>query len=329
LLNLTVWGTTHIKYRRLDVGEVIYTLSDEGRAEHYYAVAKGDPKRVTGTYFMYPKTVSIDGTKIPAFYGRLFSVDPAFRGKGLGKAILKRLVEMSRSVHTIPRLDYADVEKTNIPSWTAFVGLGSESVTIYHVPTFSRTFPKSDPRVEGLATPEEPKIVSLLEDYYDDHVLMDFQASVIPRYYHVIRDEDGEIVVGAQCMSGHWYLERISGLDGWLALSIFSRVPFPRRQTRRDFHFVRFGDLYVKEGHEADLAALMSHLLDRYQVFIGTIYIDPRSRMYEILRANRFGIVNSLTGETSVEVMVHPTGIDGALRDRIRRGPVHISITDT
>lgn len=329
LLNRTVWGTTHIKYRRLDIGEVVHTLSDEGRVEHYYAMEKGDSRRVTGTYFMYPKAVSIDSTTISAFYGRLFSVDPAFGRKGLGKAILAGSVEMSRSVHAVPRLDYAYVEKTNISSSKAFVDLGYESVATFRVPTFSRTFPKTDPRVEGLATSEKPQIISLLEEYYNNHVLLDFQTSLMPRYYHVIRDEDGEIVAGAQCMPGHWYLERFSGIDGWLALNIVPRIPLLRRQMRRDFHFVHFGNLYVKEGHEADLALLMNHLLDRYQVFTGTIYIDPRSRMYEVLRANRFGIVNSLAGETPVEVMVHPTGIDDALRDRIRRGPVHISITDT
>jgi hypothetical protein len=51
--------------------------------------------------------------------------------------------------------------------------------------------------------------------------------------------------------------------------------------------------------------------------------------MYEILRVNKFGVVNSLAAETPVEIIVHLTGIDGALRDRIPRGPVHISITDT
>ena len=66
----------------------------------------------------------------------------------------------------------------------------------------------------------------------------------------------------------------------------------------------------------------------RGQVHTGLITLDNRSRIYKILAQNGWGIVNSLAGESPVEVMVHPTGLDQTTRERILQGPIHVSIVD-
>jgi GNAT superfamily N-acetyltransferase len=328
LLYSTVWGTAKVKYQQRDIGDIIHPVPDDGLLEHYFAVSEKEPTQVAATYFLFPKNVRIGDQTVSAFYGTHFTVDPAHAGRGLGKAILRGAVEESRLHSPVPRLDYAYVETTNLGSWKAFKGLGYESLASYKVPTFSRTFTHHDSRVERLGSQDRATMINSLNTFYDDHVLTDFETSVIPHFYLVIRNRDGEIVAGAQCVPHHWYLERLAGFDGWLALHVLPRVPLLGRQIKRDMHFVRFGNLYVKNGHEADLASLMTHALNMYQVNTGTIYIDPRSRMYDILSSNRLGLVNSLAGQNPVEVMVHPDGIDDATKARIRQGPVHISIID-
>src|SRR5208337_571606 len=244
-------------------------------------------------------------------------------------SLLAATVETSRSCVMPHRLYYAYVEATNISSYKVFTKLGYESLGTYHVPTFSRTFTRADCRVERLDFSDRGKMINLLNTFYQGHALTDFEASVMPHSYFVIHDHLGEVLAGAQCIPHHWYLEKLAGIDGWLSLHLAPWLPLLGRQINRDMHFVRFGNLYAKEGYENDLKCLMIHLLNMYQVHTGTIYLDHRSPIYQILKNNHLGIVNCLAGETPVEVMVHPEGVEETIRARIKHGPLHISIIDS
>lgn len=328
LLYKTIWGTSEVKYRQMDIANAVVPLGENIDVEHYYVVPLADTKIVIASYLLFSKKLNIDQEKIKVFYGSQLSVDPKHSGQGLGKIILNGAIESSRLHNPAPRLDYAYVETTNVNSYKLFKSLGYENLGTFHVPSFSRTFTKSDPRVIRLPFQERAAMVELLNKFYHGHVLTDFEFSLNLNFYAVIKNHFGEIIAGAQYVPHHWYLESLAGIDGWFSIHLAPWIPFLGRQIKRDMHFVRFGNLYVKEGSEKDLCSLLVHLLNLNQVHTGTIYIDHRSSIYTKLKNIGLGIVNSLAGENPVELMIHPVGVDKSVRDRIKEGPIHISLLD-
>ena len=331
-LRNTTWGSDQVKYRVKGIGSSVYTF--ENQTVEYYSLLKPvRSQRVYGTYTLFPKILKFGSQEVAAFYGSGFAVDPRLGRRGLGKAILQQSLKASRAaLHArgvkIPRLDYAYVEASNTPSYRAFVRSGYQSLGQFNVLTFSRTFTHSDIRVRGLTLAEKDPMVHLLNDFYRDYTLTDFESSVIPHYYHVIKDAQGVVLAGAQVTALHWYLEKLIGVNGWIALNIAPWVPLLNRQVRRDMHILRFGNLYVRSGYENHLAALMSHLLEFHQINTGTISLDLRGKLAPILRQNGLGLLNSLAGETPVEMMVYQNGLDPVIRARILEGPMLYSMSD-
>lgn len=329
LLNSTVWGTTEIKYWVRDIEKVTRPHPYSDQIEQYIASPVSDEEEVAGTYLLFPKRLRIGKETVSAFFGTLFSVAPKFGGKGLGRAILDNSVRISNERHhNQSRLDYAFIEKTNVSSFRAFLAAGYESLATFHALTFSRTFTRSDPRVESLSEGDRETLIGLLSDFYADHVMTDFETSVLPKCSRVIRNASGEIVAGVQSIPHHWEIKKLAGLSGWFSLNVLTQVPFLRRQIQRDLHFLRFGNLYFRPGHEEDLQRLMIHSLHEHKIHTGMVYLDRRSRMYSVLKENQLGLLNSLAGENPAELMMHPAGLLPQWRSLIQAGPVYISVID-
>lgn len=326
LLEHAVGGPAGVKYRKLDQANVVPPLSAWEGVERFVARKDGE---AVGTYSILEKTAILGGRRVKAYYGTNLTVDPAHVGRGYGKAVLGEAMKISRGrTGGEGRLDYTYVEPSKAALWHTLTSLGYESIGKYRVLVVNRVITKADSRAEKLPEAEREKMVALLSDAYQDHALTDFQFSVLPEYYYMIRDLHGEIAAGIQCSPQHWYVEHLGGVGGWFALRVIPHLPVIGAQVTRDLKFLRFGNVYVREGHEGDLNTLMSHVLNRYGLHTGTIYLDPRSAQYGVLKKNGLGFLSRLIGEYEGHVMVHAPGLDRSMREDLITGPIHISLAD-
>lgn len=320
----------------LDIPDSIQDRGCNQRIETYYIqnASQRSPTRVLrdviGAFILLPKSVTIDGVAYKAIYGDTLSVDTAYAGHRLGQRLLEESLAQSMQHDDDQQMVYySQIESSNIRSYTSFLRAGYEPLTTFHTLTYSRTWPKWHQRVERLPYIERLEIIQRLNALYHDVILTDFVHSVQCHQYHIIRDEQGEIVAGVQASMHHWYLEHMPGLGGWLTLNVLPWLPLIGRQVQRDMHFLKLGNLYMAPGHTHDLEALISHVLNAHQVCTGMVYMHKLSPMYDVLvNGIGLGLVHSLTGPTEVKYMVHTTRTSDKLCAMIASRPVHLNMMD-
>ena len=172
-------------------------------------------------------------------------------------------------------------------------------------------------------------MVQLLYKKYNNHSLIDFEYSVKPKDYYIMRQRN-EIVAGLQCESNHLTFEYLPGVGGFFITKILPYVPiFRKLLPDRNFHFLTFGNIYVKEGYEPELFKLIESLLARHQLYFGMIHIDKRSPIYQRLKiAGKFGVFNAMV-DVPVHVMAFLKGFTEKEIVEIQRKPLFISMIDS
>jgi GNAT superfamily N-acetyltransferase len=321
-LERTVWGSAGVQYTMADMAGVLQRIKEP----HFLSITENDELVAVSTLIQ--KTTRLAGQDYSAFYSYALAVDPPKRGHGYGALMAGQALRYGLSKMGEKGIFYGYVEADNTRSLKTVQTVGRISLGQYHILVISRFCPQDDVRLKMTEEAEREKVVQLLSEQYVDHALLDFEQSINTGDYFTLR-EGGEILAGIQIERRHLNLKHLPGLSGLILVKVLPQIPYLRRLfPHRNYHFLTFGNIYAKEGREAEIFGLMEALLARHQLHFGMVYMDKRSPVYQRLAvAGEFGIINSLL-DVPVQVMVYFKGFSKSEIADIRRQPLFISMMD-
>lgn len=321
LLENTEWGTKKNLYYWKNIKDIIDPL---GRAYCFSYFLENEP---IACALINRKPIWIQNNAVDTYYGSHMAVSPKYKGQGFMKSLVKKTQDYL--VNNLKRsgIEYAYFEAKNIRHVPFFLQRGSQCIGDFHVFGYSRFFPKEDSRAEALKEEYRSLMVQLLKQSYHDHSFTDFEISLLPEYYYIIREGD-EIVAGVQFCFYHWVIERLAGLGGWVGMKILPHLPLLKSLFNpKNLRFLRFGNLYAKKGHERDLILLMNTLLVRNGIKTGIVCLDKRSPIYHRIRSQGFGIINKLI-ESRMKIFVTLHGVGTNIIETLKKQPFHVSMID-
>lgn len=329
LLYATIWGSEDVYYRQLDMpGEYLVPRGTDKKIEMYSIIKDDDPSKALACICIYPKRVDISSRSFPASYISHYAVDKSLVSQGLGKRVLGFALKTSGNLAPKSNIFYAYIEKTNYRSIRSATWAGFERVGEFYFLTFGRIFPRVDPRVELLPPYLYQTLLSNLQASYKNHALTDFEHSLLPNNYYVIRDKNGEILAGVQCHLRHWRITKLAGISGAIAINVIPNIPLINRLFRKNFRHLKFGNIYLRPGYETTLESLLNDLLHRYQVYVGTLYLDKKSWIYSSIKQHvRLSLTNDFT-ETPADIIMDTKQLAPDILSSVQTQPIFVSPID-
>jgi GNAT superfamily N-acetyltransferase len=322
-LESIVWGSGGVQYTMHHLADILNRLGDPV----FFSLTEAG--RLAAVTTLNRKTVVLDGQRYPAVYSYGISVDPAKRRQGYGTLLAEQRLRYGLNHLGDKGLFYGYVEAGNASSLRTNMKAGSRSMGRYHALLLSRLRPRDDGYCRGLPESKRDQVVQLLSVQYKNHNLVDFDDSVdVEQCY--IREQGSDIVAGVQCgPPRRLTIRHLPGVSGLLLVRLLPHIPLLGRLIpRRNFHFLTFGNMYVKSGREKELFKLMEALLARHGLNFGMMYLDRRSPVFQRLTAaGAFGLLNSLI-EVPVEVMAYFKGFSAAEIAAIHSRPLFVSMND-
>jgi hypothetical protein len=321
-LQRIVWGSGGVRYTMHNVADTLNRL----KTPHFFSLME-EGKLVAVTTLNH-KTLCLSGKTYPAFYAYGIAVDPYRRGLGYGTLIAEQRLQYGLSQIGKRGLFYGYIEASNTASIKTNTKVGSKSIGQYHTLFMSRLQPVDNSQLQNLNPTMKDKLVHLLGKQYENHALTDFDTSVQIDDYYIIKQGD-EICAGLQCERHQLTIKLMPGASGLILVKVLPIIPVLRHLIPgRNLHFLTFGNIYFKNGMEAEIFSLMEALLARHQMNFAMIYMDKRSPVFQRLaKVGKFGILHAL-----IDVPVHVMGFfkgfsDSEIAD-IYCQPLFISMND-
>ena len=293
--------------------------------------------RVVGTCCFDERFILNNNHNGKAFYVRYFSFMDQFRRKSIKSRKKQGNSKIKAEVNELLNgkglvvdsrqkfLFYAYVDLLNERSRILCEDFGFDKIREFKAILFSRFNPKSDERVTKLSNLEQAK--KLLKEYYSNHSLVDFDMLDGDKFY-VIRNADNQIVAGVQCNLEHWNILDIPGLTGKFIMNVLPKIPFLNRYFNKDYYFLSFDSIYVKDGYENDLIKLFSHLLFVSGIKVASFCLDVKSDLYQKLQKHNMGFMQKLQNNMIHQVIVKPVNFTTKEKDQLKQLPVYISSFD-
>jgi GNAT superfamily N-acetyltransferase len=298
LLQRTVYGTHGPRYRHTGQEVKVHHLT------HPYYFNLYANEQLVGTYCLSGRQIQLPIGSTQSFYGRYFSIDPLFSGKGYGSLLKSQAIQYLEKLIQRPFLFYSYVEESNEPSMRISKKDGYQSMAILDAVLFSRLYPQADARVSRLSAPELPTIQSLLTSTYQDYTLVQFDRVYYDQNYFV-RKEQGEIIAGIQANPVRWQIVEMPGLSGQLVMRLLPRLPLLRRLFNpHDHRFVALEAAYVRPGREEALFPLMESVLAHFGLTSALWVQDINSPFYPIVTSGKLGLLNAM--QKSIRTHVWP-----------------------
>lgn len=322
LLERTVWGTGGLTYTMCGVAQSLNRLT-----EPHFLFLKEDDELVAAAV-RNRKTVRVGEKIYNAFHLALLAVEERKIGQGYGKLLAEQSRHHFRRRVGTRGLLYGYIEAGNVRSLALHQRLGYQPLGVFHTVMFSRLRPRDDGRVGRLAATERHMLVQLLNEQYADHALLDFEQSLQLEAYFVLR-QGGEIIAGLQAGPLCRTFQRLPGASGRMVLAVLPYIPVLHRLfSAKDFHFLRFGNVYARMGYEAAVFTLVQALLARNHLHAGVAFMDKRSPVHRrIAAAGKFGLLNAGLGAT-LHVIADFNAVPEEEIAELRRRPLCISPMD-
>lgn len=322
LLSETTWGQHGVSFRSLDMAAMLGELSDPS----FLRLFKGG--QAVAAAVRNRKQVEMAGKPYDAIHLALFAVHGDYTRQGLGTILARVSREHYFSILRPPGLLYGYIESGNEASLRLNLGLGYQVMGQLSSRLFSRTRPRSSPRVEVLGREARPDMLNRLKKAYKTHALCSFENSLDPERYFVVR-RDGEIVAGAQLHSLHWELLGLPGWQGSLAMNLLPNIPFLGREfTPSDLRFARVGNIYTEKGSEELIAELLETALAEQHIPFAALLVDQRGETERrIMSRVNFGAIDRII-LGGFHLIGEFKGVDAGELRKISRMPVIISPKD-
>ena len=321
-LQSIIWGSGGVRYTMPNVADTLNRLKNS----HFFSLMeKGKLIAVTT---LNQKTLCLSGKNYPAFYSYGIAVDSSKRGLGYGTLIAEQRLQYGLRQIGGKGLFYGYVEESNTASIKTNTKVGSKSIGQYHALFMDRLQPVNNTKLQNLYPTMKDNLVHLLSKQYENHALTDFDQSFQIDDYYVMKQGD-EICAGVQCKRHQLTIKLMPGASGLVLVKLLPSIPILRRLLPGgNLHFLIFGNIYFKNGMEAEVFSLMEALLSRHQMNFAMIYMDKRSPVFQRLaKVGKFGVLHTL-----IDVPVHVMGFfkgfsDSEIAD-IYQQPLFISMND-
>jgi hypothetical protein len=322
LLRATVWGNRDLRYTILDMP----TKLDRLRDPYFFSLVKGGT--LAAVCVLNRKTTQLLDRAFDSFHFVMLATDDRRRGQGLAGLLSERIRRFCEKELRAPAVAYAYIEAGTDYSLLISDKLGHRLRSHIALTIFSRIWPKDDDHIHRLEGDEIDRVKTRLSELYDGHVFVDFDNSLLPNEYYVLR-RNGEILAGVQTEILCWSISAMSGPVGWFTLNVLPWLPWLRELLPlRNFRFLRFGNIVVRPGCERELTKLLDGLLARNDTRLGLILMDERSPVHQMItRAGKLGILNPLFGR-SVNFIADFKGTTEEEIEHISRQPIAVSPRD-
>ncbi|WP_018343940.1 GNAT family N-acetyltransferase [Cytophaga aurantiaca] len=320
LLKHTLWGTKETVYQHQDTEENIQKVPDP----LFFSLQKQD--EVIGTCCFSKTTMSVNNNKYDFWYSRYFSIDKQKQGGIFGSMILKHIRNYFEQHTLVQSVFYAYVDASNIRSQKLLKYIGFKKLRSFETLTFSRLYPKKDKNVSLIDSTDKETMLDLLKESYKDFLLTDFTPKFCDDSYYVLKKEN-EILAGVRVHTAHWVIRSLSGLAGKVIIKILPHIPVLRRLFNpREFRFLAFDGVYIKDGHEKELFALMESVCSSLKVNTGLLWMDSESALYHKLKAaGNWGIMDKLKENIPAHVVAAFKNIPKEELEKISSSPIYIS----
>jgi RimJ/RimL family protein N-acetyltransferase len=298
-LSAVSWGTEGAVYEHKDIEEHIKYLNNPT------LLVVRDKGKIVGTVVFCNARMRSGSARYNYYYVRYFAASREIRGKGIIKYYASKVMELIRIGETEPTIFIACIEGGNFASYKVVEKAGYELVGTMKTHGFSRFFPRWDDRIEQVLSENARKeVITLLENYYEEHTLVNFNYIFLHDKYFVIR-EKGEIVAGCQAHRVHWVVNKLAGFSGKLIKNIVPYIPFINRVFNpKRFEFLGFEGIYCKPGYENELMRLFEAVLAREGLHSGMFWLgetSPVSKM--IIGYNKLGLLHSFIKRSDAYIL--------------------------
>ena len=270
-LSQVIWGSKQLRYRLPDIGERLRRLRDP-----FIFVLRRNGA-LAAICILDRCWKNVGGRPYDTFHFMLVATIDEHRAQGLGGLLMAEARRFSERTLGHPGLGFGYVESTTVFSLRITDRIGHAISAEMPLVLFSRLRPTDDVRVGLARADERDEILARLGALYADHELDDFAASLDTDRFLVLRDGD-KIRAGAQIEQLQWSVVSLPGAMGALLLKVLPYVPIlNRRLNPSQLRLLRFGNLLVEPGHEAELVTLLEAALVRHGVAMGLMMLDRRS----------------------------------------------------
>lgn len=264
------------------------------------------------------------------YYVRYFAAARSIKGTGLVKHFSAKVMEAVKYGEVMPTIYVACVEKDNRASFKVVSKVGYETVGTIKTHGFSRFFPRKDKRLEQITTDESRKeVLALLENYYSEHTLVNFDYIFLHDKYYVIR-EKGEIIAGCQVHHVHWAVNKMAGFSGRIIRAVVPYLPVVRKVFNpASFEFLGIEGIFFKPGCKADLLRLFEAVLVQEGRNSAMFWLGESSPVRAgILKKGGLGLLHSFVAKSDVLLMTSYVGLtEDEIRD-FKSRPLYASSFD-
>jgi hypothetical protein len=337
LLNNNIIGTPGfgMLYQHMGVANKIMKIADP------FFVALTKTSSVIGTCCFCKRVTLNSQQEIRSFYIRYFSFQHKYRRKHIseskvsGKSLLRDEVRVllagnGLEIKPIEKFfHYAYVDPRNIRSAALCKEFGFETVRQYTTIIFSRLRPQKHLQVvHEISYEQEPGLKKLLADFYRSFNMFSFENLFDGRKYYVVKDEQGNVMAGAQANPDQWKILALPGLSGKVILNLFTYLPVLKKLINKDYRFLTLEGIYYAPGQEQKLEVLFEDLLNRYNVNAAITVVDANTQLYTTLKSLKLGPVDKLNKEVRGNVICKFFNFDDDTKKQFNTNPAYISGID-
>jgi L-amino acid N-acyltransferase YncA len=323
-LSAVAWGTEGAVYEHKDIDEHIRFLNNPT------LLVVRENGKIVGTVVFCNAVMRSGTARYNYYYVRYFAASREIRGKGIIKYYASKVMELIRVGEKEPTIFIACIENGNLASYKVVEKAGYELVGKMKTHGFSRFFPRSDERLEQVLSENGRKeVISLLEKYYEEHTLVNFNYVFLHDKYFVIR-EKGEIVAGCQAHRVHWVVNKMAGFSGKLIRNVVPYIPFINRVFNpKRFEFLGFEGIYFKPGYENELMKLFEAVLAREGLHSGMFWLGESSPISKsILGHNKLGLLHRFIKDSDAFILASYYDLSSSEIAAFRSRPLYASSFD-
>lgn len=309
----TYYGTGGLKYRHRIEREKVYNVPG---AHFFLFYVNG---KAAGTFCLSRRTFVYNTVSCHAFYGRYLSILRGFAGKGYGLLLKQQAYDYLKRTYHEPFMIYSFIEEKNWRSLKLSERQGNRCIGIYEALSFSRISPRMVNGMERMGKPNN-EMFALLKAFYQSYALVNLEYAGYDNNYFCIR-KAGRIVAGVQATPVTWEIVSLEGITGNMIMHVVPRVPFLNRLFNpKNYSFVAFEAIYVAEGYENELIALLESTLSYLKLNSALFFGDPNCKITRLLKTSgKLGLLDKVNQRITSRVMASfyhtssPMTDDGAL----------------
>ncbi|WP_045460653.1 GNAT family N-acetyltransferase [Sporocytophaga myxococcoides] len=321
VLERTFYGTHGLSYRHRNVRE----RAGKTLHPHFFTLYKRDTS--IGTFCLSERIIINKGYPEKGFYGRYLSILPEYGGKGLGTLLKEKAYDYIRKTEPRSLIIYSYIEEANRYSLNLSRKQGNKLAGYYEVLSFSRFNPKIFSGFSRLEKERIDEFKRLFKEYYSAYQLVILDYIGQNNNYFVIRKK-GEIIAGVQAVPAHWQFKSIPGLSGFVAQNILPFIPkLSKVFNAKNYHFIAFDSVYVKEGFENLLPFLFESVLAAFNCHSGLYYGDANSPLTKSFKSSDRGFLSKIESEIRPMIMISSHNSHSHW-EPMEKGPFYVSAFD-